>query len=74
MKVPIPFVGWIDIEDLDDLTEMLRKQIKIQQDEIIRLSMENQAAYQKGWADAVAAATARVRRMYNEEFDNETND
>jgi len=65
MKVPVPFVGWIEIEELDDMTEMLRQQIQIQQREILRLGMENQAAYQRGWSDAVKAATERVQKIFD---------
>jgi FtsZ-binding cell division protein ZapB len=65
MKVPVPFVGWIEVEELDDMTEMLRQQIQIQQREILRLGMENQAAYQRGWSDAVKAATERVQKIFD---------
>lgn len=68
MKVPIPFGGWIDVDDLEDISEMLRQQIHAQQSEIIRLTMENQAAYQKGWSDAITAATERARKMFDDEF------
>jgi hypothetical protein len=66
MKVPIPFGGWIEIEDLEDMNEMLRKQIEIQQGEILRLTIENQAAYQRGWSEAIKAATERTRKIFNE--------
>lgn len=65
MKIPVPFVGWIEVEELDDMTEMLRQQIQIQQREIVRLGMENQAAYQRGWSDAVKAATERVQKIFD---------
>lgn len=69
MKVPIPFGGWIEIQDIEDTTEMLRKQLEIQQGEIMRLTIENQAAYQRGWAEAIKAASERTRRIFNEEND-----
>jgi hypothetical protein len=69
MKVPVPFVGWIDLDDVEDMTAMLRQQIQIQQREILRLGMENQAAYQRGWSDAVKAATERVQRIFDESMD-----
>lgn len=62
MKIPVPFVGWLDIEELEDVEAMLRKQIEIQQTEIMRLSGEMTNAYQKGWSDAIDAATERVRK------------
>lgn len=67
MKIPVPFVGWIEVEDLDDTTDMLRKQIEIQQTEIMRLATEVSSAYQKGWGDAINAATERARRIFNDE-------
>lgn len=69
MKVPVPFVGWVDIQDLEDMEAMLRKQVQIQQDEILRLTTESQAAYQRGWSEAIKAATERTRRIFNEEND-----
>lgn len=72
MKVPVPFVGWIELDDLDDMTEMLRQQIHIQQREILRLGMENQAAYQRGWSDAVKAATERVQRIFDASLDDKS--
>ena len=70
MKIPVPFVGWLETEDLDDLEAMLRKQIEVQQTEIMRLSMEVADAYRKGWADAIKAATDRVRQGF-EDYDND---
>ena len=37
MQIPIPFVGWITIEDDDDREQMLREQLQVQQGEIDRL-------------------------------------
>ena len=70
MKIPVPFVGWIEVEDLENTTEVLRKQIEIQQTEIMRLSGEISDAYQKGWADAIEAATQRLRKGL-EDYDND---
>jgi hypothetical protein len=70
MKVPVPFVGWIETEDLDDMESMLRKQIEIQQTEIMRLSGEMTNAYQKGWSDAIKAATERIKKNFDE-YDND---
>lgn len=70
MKIPVPFVGWIETEDLDDMESMLRKQIEVQQTEIMRLSGEMTNAYQKGWSDAIKAATDRIRKGF-EEYDND---
>ena len=64
MKIPVPFVGWIEVEDLEDMEAMLRKQIEIQQTEILRLSTEVANSYQKGWSDAIEAATKRIRNAY----------
>jgi hypothetical protein len=36
-EIPMPFVGWMTIEDEDDQVTMLRDQIRIQQNEIHRL-------------------------------------
>lgn len=69
MKIPVPFVGWIETEDLDDMEAMLRKQIEIQQTEIMRLSQEVANAYRKGWAEAIEAATHRIRKAYDENND-----
>lgn len=66
MKIPVPFVGWIEVEDLEDTQEMLRKQIEIQQSEIMRLAQEVTDAYQKGWSDAIDAATKRARKMFDD--------
>lgn len=70
MKIPVPFVGWIEVEDLEDTQEMLRKQIEIQQSEIMRLAQEVTDAYQKGWSDAIDAATKRLRKGL-EDYDND---
>ena len=37
MQIPIPFVGWITIEDEEDREQMLREQLQVQQAEIDRL-------------------------------------
>ena len=37
MQIPIPFFGWITIEDEEDREQMLRDQLRIQQEEIDRL-------------------------------------
>ena len=66
MKIPVPFVGWLEIEDAEDAQEMLRKQIEIQQTEIMRLATEVSNAYQKGWADAITAATERLRKGFKD--------
>ena len=70
MKIPVPFVGWIETEDTDNLEEMLRKQIEVQQTEIMRLSGELTNAYQKGWSDAIDAATKKLRKGF-EDNDND---
>ena len=70
MKIPVPFVGWIETEDLEDTTEMLRKQIEVQQTEIMRLSQEVGDAYRKGWSEAIEAATRRIRHKM-EDYDND---
>lgn len=70
MKIPVPFVGWLEVQDLDDLEDMLRKQIEVQQGEILRLSGEITNAYQKGWSDAIKAATERIRKGF-EDHDND---
>ena len=69
MKIPVPFVGWVEVEDLDDMEAMLRKQIEIQQTEILRLSQEVSDAYRRGWTEAIEAATNRIRRTYDESND-----
>jgi len=69
MKLPVPFVGWSETEDLDDMESMLRKQIEIQQTEILRLSKEVADAYRRGWTEAIEAATNRIRRTYDESND-----
>lgn len=46
-----------------------QEQLEIQQGEILRLTIENQAAYQRGWSEAIKAATERTRRIFNEEND-----
>lgn len=71
MKIPVPFVGWIEIEDAEDAQEMLRKQIEIQQTEIMRLATEVSNAYQKGWADAIKAATERVKKGFENQEEND---
>jgi hypothetical protein len=68
MKIPVPFVGWIETGDLEDHEAMLRKQIEIQQTEIMRLSQEVSDAYKKGWGDAIEAATKRARGIFNGEI------
>lgn len=70
MKIPVPFVGWVEVEDLEDTTEMLRKQIEVQQTEIMRLSKEVADAYRKGWTEAIEAATKRIRSQV-EDHDND---
>ena len=37
MQIPIPFFGWLSIEDEEDREQMLRDQLRIQQEEIDRL-------------------------------------
>ena len=66
MKIPVPFVGWLEVEDLDSTEAMLRKQIEIQQTEIMRLGMEVADAYRKGWAEAIEAATKRIRQGFED--------
>ena len=39
MQIPIPFVGWINV-DMDDSVDMLREQLRMQQREIDRLNGE----------------------------------
>jgi len=70
MKIPVPFVGWLEVEDAEDAQEMLRKQIEIQQSEIMRLATEVTNAYQKGWSDAIKAATERIKKNFDE-YDND---
>jgi hypothetical protein len=70
MKIPVPFVGWIEVEDAEDTQAMLRKQLEIQQTEIMRLGMEVADAYRKGWSDAIDAATQRLRKGL-EDYDND---
>lgn len=70
MKIPVPFVGWLEVEDAEDVQEMLRKQIQIQQTEIMRLATEVSQAYQKGWSDAIKAATDRIKKNFDE-YDND---
>jgi len=70
MKIPVPFVGWIETEDLEDMEQMLRKQIEVQQTEIMRLSRQMTDAYQKGWSDAIKAATERIKKNFDE-YDND---
>jgi hypothetical protein len=65
MKIPVPFVGWVELEDMEDMEQMLRKQLDIQQSEIMRLSTEVNDAYKKGWSDAIEAATKRTRDIFN---------
>jgi hypothetical protein len=67
MKIPVPFVGWIEVEDMEDMEQMLRKQLEIQQTEIMRLSTEVGDAYKKGWNDAIEAATKRARDIFSGE-------
>ena len=70
MKIPVPFVGWLEVEDAEDAQEMLLKQIEIQQTEIMRLATEVTNAYQKGWSDAIKAATERIKKNFDE-YDND---
>jgi hypothetical protein len=70
MKIPVPFVGWLEVEDMEDAQEMLRKQIEVQQTEIMRLATEVSNAYQKGWSDAIKAATERIKKNFDE-YDND---
>ena len=70
MKIPVPFVGWLEVEDAEDAQEMLRKQIEVQQTEIMRLATEVTNAYQKGWSDAIKAATERIKKNFDE-YDND---
>lgn len=70
MKIPVPFVGWLEVEDAEDAQAMLRKQIEIQQTEIMRLAQEVTNAYQKGWSDAIKAATERIKKNFDE-YDND---
>ena len=67
MKIPVPFVGWIEVEDAEDAQAMLRKQLEIQQTEIMRLAGEVSNAYQKGWSDAIDAATKRLRKGFEDD-------
>ena len=67
MKIPVPFVGWIEVEDAEDAQAMLRKQLEIQQTEIMRLAGEVTNAYQKGWSDAIDAATKRLRKGFEDD-------
>lgn len=69
MKIPVPFVGWIETEDLEDHEAMLRKQIEIQQTEIMRLSKEVADAYRRGWTEAIEAATKRIRNSIDHDND-----
>lgn len=66
MKIPVPFVGWVEVDDLENLETMLREQLRMQQEEIMRLTIANQGAYQKGWSDAIDAATKRLRKGFDE--------
>lgn len=70
MKIPVPFVGWLEVEDAEDAQAMLRKQIEVQQTEIMRLAQEVTNAYQKGWSDAIKAATERIKKNFDE-YDND---
>lgn len=70
MKIPVPFVGWLEVEDAEDAQEMLRKQIEVQQTEIMRLATEVSTAYQKGWSDAIKAATDRIKKSFDQ-YDND---
>lgn len=65
MKVPVPFVGWIELNDLEDMEQMLRKQIETQQNEIMRLHTEVRSAYKKGWDEAIVEATQRVKDVFD---------
>ena len=47
MKIPVPFAGWIETEDIESLESMLKE------------------AYQKGWSDAIDAATNRLRQGFD---------
>lgn len=70
MKEPIPFAGWIQLEDMEVTIDILRKQLEAQQTEIMRLSQEVADAYRKGWTEAIDAATQRIRKKA-EEHDND---
>ena len=63
MKIPVPFAGWVDMEDMEDMEAMLRKQIEIQQAEILRLTTEVAYAYKTGWD---AAIDASIEKLFNE--------
>lgn len=59
MSEPIPFAGWVDMEDME---AMLRKQLEIQQAEILRLTTEVAYAYKNGWD---AAIDASIEKLFN---------
>ena len=43
-KEPVPFVGWVQLQDQEDIEQMLREQLRIVQAECLRLKqklMEN---------------------------------
>ena len=63
MKEPIPFVGWLKLDDVEDTVIMLREQLAIQQAEILRLTTEVAYAYKTGWD---AAIDASIEKLFNE--------
>jgi hypothetical protein len=57
-KEPVPFMGWVDLEDT---VEMLRKQIEIQGARMLEMASEIEKSYKKGWNDAIDAALKKVK-------------
>ena len=57
-KEPVPFMGWVDLEDT---VEMLRKQIEMQGARMLEMSREIEKSYKKGWNDAIDAALKKVK-------------
>ena len=66
MSEPIPFAGWVDMEDME---AMLRKQLETQQAEILRLTTEVAYAYKKGWDAAIDASIERLCNQLEEKDD-----
>lgn len=62
MKEPIPFLGWLKLDDVEDTVIMLREQLEIQQTEIRRLTTEAAYAYKNGWD---AAIDASIEKLFN---------
>ena len=62
MSEPIPFLGWLKLDDVEDTVIMLREQLEIQQAEILRLTTEVAYAYKKGWD---AAIDASIEKLFN---------